>query len=96
LLACSTASTSQPSVRSITIQLHFVRSYLPHYRLFQQTLFNAPKNSPEYDRAEILEILIEDYEGKHYLIEDPDPIKTIKYSIEENGMNQTELGRINR
>lgn len=57
-------------------------------------LFAASKGSNEYDRAEVLEILIEDYEDKHYLIGDPDPIEAIKYSMEENGMNQTELGRI--
>jgi HTH-type transcriptional regulator/antitoxin HigA len=57
-------------------------------------LFMMPKGSKEYDRVEILEILVEDYEGKNYLIEDPDPIDAIKYSMEEAGMNQTELGRI--
>lgn len=57
-------------------------------------LFMVPKGTDEYDRAEILEILIEDYEEKHYPIEDPDPIEAIKYSMEESGMNQTDLGRI--
>ena len=57
-------------------------------------LFLAPKGSKEYDQAEILEILIEDYEGKNFIIEDPDPIEAIKYSMQEYGLNQTELGRI--
>lgn len=57
-------------------------------------LFMVPKGTDEYDRAEILEILIEDYEEKHYPIEGPDPIEAIKYSMEESGMNQTDLGRI--
>ncbi len=59
-----------------------------------RSLFMVPKGTDEYDRAEILEILIEDYEEKHYPIEDPDPIEAIKYSMEESGMNQTDLGRI--
>lgn len=46
--------------------------------------FMAPKGTEAYDRAEILEILIEDYEEKHYPIEDPDPIEAIKYSMEES------------
>ena len=55
LLAYSTASTSQPSVRSITIQLHFVRSYLPHYRLFQQTLcIKADSRTQKIILSEIL------------------------------------------
>lgn len=57
-------------------------------------LFTAPKGSAEYDRAEILEILIEDFESKHYPIEDPDPIEAIKYSMEENGLNRAALGKI--
>ena len=57
-------------------------------------LFMKPKGTKEYDRAEILEILIEDYEEKNHPVEDPDPIEAIKYLMDEAGMNQTELGRI--
>lgn len=57
-------------------------------------LFMAAKGTKEYDRAEVLEILIEDYEEKHYTIENPDPIEAIWYSIDEAGMNQTDLGKI--
>ncbi|XOV92187.1 MAG: type II toxin-antitoxin system HigA family antitoxin [Bacteroidota bacterium] len=59
-----------------------------------EKLFEAPKGTDEFDRAEVLEILIEDYENKHYPIEDPDPIEAIKYSMNESGMNQSELGKI--
>ena len=57
-------------------------------------VFNAAKGTKEYDRAEVLEILIEDYENKNYPIEDPDPIEAIKYMMEENELNQTQLGEI--
>ena len=59
-----------------------------------QKIFTAPKDTPEYDRAEVLEILIEDYENKHYPIDNPDPIEAIKYAMEENNLNQTDLGEI--
>ncbi|MEP4535355.1 MAG: transcriptional regulator [Cyclobacteriaceae bacterium] len=59
-----------------------------------QTIFMAPKGSKEYDRSEVLEILIEDYEEKNYAIDGPDPIEAIKYSMKESGMNQMELGKI--
>ena len=59
-----------------------------------EELFVAPKGSDEFDRAEVLEILIADYETRNYPIEDPDPIEAIKYSMNESGMNQSELGRI--
>ena len=57
-------------------------------------LFSFAPGTPEYDRAEVLEILIEDYEDKVYPIEDPDPIEVIKYVMAENGLNQSELGKI--
>lgn len=59
-----------------------------------QKIFDAKKGTPEYDRAEILEILIEDYENKHYVIENADPIEVIKYMMEENELNQSDLGKI--
>ncbi|MEQ8626138.1 transcriptional regulator [Ekhidna sp.] len=57
-------------------------------------LFYAKSGTEEYDRAEIIEILIEDYEERHYPIDEPDPIEAIKYSMEESGMNQMELAKI--
>ncbi|XOV92985.1 MAG: type II toxin-antitoxin system HigA family antitoxin [Bacteroidota bacterium] len=59
-----------------------------------EKLFDAPKGTDEFDRAEVLEILIEDYENKNYPIEEPDPIEAIKYTMNESGMNQSELGKI--
>ena len=57
-------------------------------------LFMAPKGSTEYDRAEILEILIESYDAKNYEIDHPDAIEAIKCSMEESDTNQIELGKI--
>jgi len=59
-----------------------------------KVLFDAPKGTSAYDRAEVLEILLEDYENKAYPIESLDPIDAIIYVMEENGMNQTELGKV--
>lgn len=57
-------------------------------------IFNAPKGTPEFDQAIVLGLLIEEYEKKHYPIESPDPIDAIKYLMEEEGLNQTDLGEI--
>ena len=59
-----------------------------------QKVFFAEEGTAEFDRAEILGILIEKYESKYYPIEDPDPIEAIKYLMEENNMNQNDLGKI--
>ncbi|WP_421873741.1 helix-turn-helix domain-containing protein [Marinoscillum sp.] len=57
-------------------------------------LFNAQKGTLEFDQAEILGLLIENYENEHYPIEAPDPIEAIKYLMEEEGLNQSDLGEI--
>tara|TARA_Y100000817_G_C16820700_1_gene528716 strand:+ start:82 stop:462 length:381 start_codon:yes stop_codon:yes gene_type:complete len=57
-------------------------------------IFDAPKGTSAFDKAEILEILIEKYEDEHYPIEAPDPIEAIKYLMEEEGLNQSDLGEI--
>lgn len=48
-----------------------------------ELIFDAPANSPEGEEADILSLLIEDYENKHYAIEAPDPIEAIKIRMEE-------------
>lgn len=46
-------------------------------------IFHAPINSKEGDEAEILSLLIENFENKHFPIEAPDPIEANKIRMEE-------------
>lgn len=59
-----------------------------------ERIFLAEEGTEEYDRAEILSLLIEKYDEEHYSIPDPDPIEAIKYVMEEEGMNQNDLGEL--
>ena len=43
---------------------------------------------------EVLALLIEDYEERHYPISPPDPIEAIKFRMEQGGMKQADLARI--
>lgn len=45
-------------------------------------LFNAQPGTPDADRLEVLLILVEDFEEKHYAIPFPDPIEAIEYHLE--------------
>ena len=54
-------------------------------------IFDAPIDSKDGDEAEILALLIEDYEDEHFLIEAPDPIEAIKIRMEELNMKQKDL-----
>jgi HTH-type transcriptional regulator/antitoxin HigA len=54
-------------------------------------IFDAPIDTKEGDEAEILSMLIENYENEHYAIAPPDPIKAIKIRMEELNIRQKDL-----
>ena len=54
-------------------------------------LFDAPAGTPQSDEADVLSLLIEDYEGKHFEIQEPDPIKAIRIRMEEMNLKQVDL-----
>ncbi|MCX6244814.1 MAG: transcriptional regulator [Bacteroidetes bacterium] len=56
-----------------------------------ETLFDAPIGTPESDEADLLGLLIDQYEKKHYPIEAPDPIEAIKIRMEEMHLKQIDL-----
>jgi len=53
--------------------------------------FDAPIGTPESDEADVLVLLIDEYENKHYPIEAPDPIEAIKIRMEEMQLKQIDL-----
>ena len=56
---------------------------------------NEPKpGSPEADRFDLLALIIEDYERKHWPIEPPDTVDAIRYRMETGGYTQADLGRL--
>lgn len=56
-----------------------------------ESIFDAPVGTPESDEADVLALLIDEYEKKHYLIEAPDPIEAIKIRMEEMQLKQADL-----
>lgn len=57
-------------------------------------IFDSKTNTPEGDEAEILILMIENYENQHYPIEALDPIEAIRIRMEENGLKQKDLANI--
>ena len=57
-------------------------------------IFDANKATEEGDELELLGILIEQYENKHFPIALPDPIEAIKFRMEQMGYNQNDLAQI--
>jgi HTH-type transcriptional regulator/antitoxin HigA len=48
----------------------------------------------EADRFDLLALVIEDYEKKHWPIASPDPIEAIRYRMETGGFSPVDLGRL--
>ena len=59
-----------------------------------ETIFDATPKSKDGDEAEILSLLIENYENQYYPIETPDPIEAIKIRMEEMNIKQKDLVRV--
>ncbi|CQD40245.1 helix-turn-helix domain-containing protein [Yersinia mollaretii] len=62
---------------------------------------NEPEpNTPEGDFFEVMIVLIEAYEKKHFPVDLPDPIEAIKFRMEQSGLTAKDLmpaiGRSNR
>ena len=56
-----------------------------------EVIFDAAPDSKDGDEAEILSMLIENYEKEYYPIEAPDPIEAIKIRMEEMNIKQKDL-----
>jgi HTH-type transcriptional regulator/antitoxin HigA len=54
-------------------------------------IFDAPIGTPEGDEADLVGLMIDDYEKKHYPILAPDPIEAIKIRMEEMHLKQIDL-----
>ena len=54
-------------------------------------LVDCEENSQEEELLELVSILVENYEAKHYRIEAPDPLEAIKLRMEEQGLKRKDM-----
>jgi HTH-type transcriptional regulator/antitoxin HigA len=59
-----------------------------------EDIFQAKADTPESDEADVLALLIKDYEDRHYTIDVPSPIEAIKYRMEQQGLTNKDLAKI--
>ncbi len=59
-----------------------------------EEIFQAKAGSVESDEADVLALLIKEYENKHYLIDAPTPIDAIRYRMEQQGLSNKDLAQI--
>jgi HTH-type transcriptional regulator/antitoxin HigA len=56
-----------------------------------ERLWDAPEKSPEAEQLEVLSLLIEDYERRHFPIDSPDPIDFLLNVMEWRGLSRKDL-----
>ena len=69
------------------------KDYLTALERFEE-IFQAKPGSAEGDEADILSLLVKEYEEKHYVIEAPNPLEAIKYRMEQQGLTNSDLAGI--
>ncbi|MGH6984495.1 MAG: helix-turn-helix domain-containing protein [Stellaceae bacterium] len=52
------------------------------------------RSTPEADRFDLLALVIEDYEDRHWPIETPDPVEAIKFRMEQKGFERADLAKL--
>jgi HTH-type transcriptional regulator / antitoxin HigA len=75
------------------MELRPIRSKREHQAALKEAeaLWNAPEGSAAADRLEVLTLLIEAYERKHFPIPDPDPIDFLHHILEARHLSRKEL-----
>lgn len=65
-----------------------------------EALMDARPGSPDGDRFDLLVLLVEAWEARHFPMELPDPVEAIKFEMERKGLTPKDLvpmiGRANR
>ena len=70
-----------------------IKSELDYQKALKRldVVFDALSGTRESDEADVLGLMIDEYEKKHYPIEAPDPIEAIKIRMEEMQLKQIDL-----
>jgi len=58
-----------------------------------EEIYEADSTSPDYKEMLLLSLLINDYEKKHYTLEEVDPIEMIKIRMEDFGYTASDLAK---
>ena len=75
------------------MNLRLIKTEPDYRRALKQLelIFDAPVGSKESDDADLLGLLIDEYEKSHFPIDAPDPIEAIKIRMEEMHLKQIDL-----
>jgi HTH-type transcriptional regulator/antitoxin HigA len=67
--------------------------YLKALERFEH-IFQSKAGTPESDEADVLSLIIKDYEDQHFVFNSPSPIEAIKFRMEQKGISNKELAEV--
>lgn len=78
------------------MQLKIIKSNKDYQKALErfEELFQAKAGTKESDEADVLALLLKNYEDQHFIIEAPSPIEAIKYRMEQQGLTNKDLAQI--
>jgi HTH-type transcriptional regulator/antitoxin HigA len=78
------------------MQVEIIKNKKQYERSLQrfEEIFLAKSNTKEGKEAELLSLVLKDYEEKHFKINAPDPVEAIKYKMDQMNISKKELGEI--
>ena len=78
-----------------TVEIELVKTEAAYRRALKQVsnFFDHPPASGSALEAEfeLLMMMVECYEGKHFVVESPDPVAAIEFAIEQRGLSSADL-----
>ena len=69
------------------------KDYLAALKRFEE-IFQAKAGTHRSNEADILSLLIKQYEDKHYFIDVPNPLEAIRYRMEQQSLSNSDLADI--
>ena len=82
-------NSTKDTIRLIKTKKQYEETLKRFYKVF-----HAESGTKESDEADVLALIIKDYEDKHFVIDTPNPIDAIKYRMEKQGLNNKDLANI--
>jgi HTH-type transcriptional regulator / antitoxin HigA len=78
------------------MQVEIIKNRKQYEKALQrfEEIFLAKNNTEEGKEAQLLALMIKEYESKHCKIDVPDPVEAIKYRMEQMQLAKKELGEI--
>ena len=59
-----------------------------------EEIFQAKTGTKDSEEADVLALLIKEYEDKNYVVQAPDPLDAIKYRMQQQGLTNNDLAQI--